>query len=261
MARKNLTIGIFGFGCVGQGLFQTLQRSPGVKASIRRICVKDRNKVRPLPLEHFTFDPEVILGDKEINVVVELIDDADAAWEIVRTALERGKAVVTANKRMIAEHFEELLALQAKYGQPVLYEGACCASIPVIRNLEEYYDNDFLESIEGILNGSTNYILDRILDEGLDFDAALEAAQAEGFAETDPTLDVGAYDPRYKLAILGAHAFGQWVEPAAILRFGIQSLRSPEFRFARERGWRLRLVARARKVGDKLYAAVLPRFV
>jgi homoserine dehydrogenase len=261
MARKALTIGIFGFGCVGQGLYQTLQRSPGVQARIKRICVKDPLKSRSISEDNFTFDPDELLNDPEINVIVELIDDAQAAWEIVRSALERGKAVVTANKKMIAEHFEELLELQALYGLPVLYEGACCASIPVIRNLEEYYDNDFLESIAGIFNGSTNYILDRVMDEGLNFADALALAQAAGFAETDPTLDVAAYDPRYKLAILAAHAFGQWVEPADILRFGIQSLGTPEFRFAKERGWRLRLVAQARKVGDELYAAVLPRFV
>lgn len=261
MARKALTIGIFGFGCVGQGLYQVLQRSPGVQAHIKRICVKDPHKTRPIPAEHFTFEAADLLEDPEINVIVELIDDAEAAWHIVRNALERGKAVVTANKKMIAEHFEELLELQALYGQPLLYEGACCASIPVIRNLEEYYDNDFLESIAGIFNGSTNYILDRVMDEGLNFADALALAQEAGFAETDPTLDVAAFDPRYKLAILAAHAFGQWVEPADILRFGIQSLGTPEFRFAKERGWRLRLVAQARKVGEHLYAAVLPRFV
>lgn len=261
MARKALTIGIFGFGCVGQGLYQVLQRSPGVQAQIKRICVKDPHKTRPIPAEHFTFEAADLLEDPEINVIVELIDDAEAAWHIVRSALERGKAVVTANKKMIAEHFEELLELQALYGQPLLYEGACCASIPVIRNLEEYYDNDFLESIAGIFNGSTNYILDRVMDEGLNFADALALAQEAGFAETDPTLDVAAFDPRYKLAILAAHAFGQWVEPADILRFGIQSLGTPEFRFAKERGWRLRLVAQARKVGEHLYAAVLPRFV
>lgn len=261
MARQPLSIGLFGFGCVGQGLYQVLHRSPGVQAQIKRICVKDPGKSRPIAAHHFTFDPAELLEDPEINVIVELIDDADAAWEIVRSALERGKAVVTANKRMIAEHFEELLELQALYGKPVLYEGACCASIPVIRNLEEYYDNDFLESIAGIFNGSTNYILDRVMDEGLNFADALALAQEAGFAETDPTLDVAAYDPRYKLAILAAHAFGQWVEPSEILRFGIQALGTPEFRFAKERGWRLRLVAQARKVGDKLFAAVLPRFV
>ena len=261
MSRKALTIGIFGFGCVGQGLYQVLHRSPGVQARIKRICVKDPSKPRPIPASHFTFEAADLLLDPEINVIVELIDDAEAAWHIVRTALSQGKAVVTANKKMIAEHFEELLELQALYGQPVLYEGACCASIPVIRNLEEYYDNDFLESIAGIFNGSTNYVLDRVMDEGLGFADALALAQEAGFAETDPTLDVAAYDPRYKLAILAAHAFGQWVEPADILRFGIQSLGTPEFRFAKERGWRLRLVAQARKVGDQLYAAVLPRFV
>src|SRR5947208_3051998 len=115
MSRKNLTIGLFGFGCVGYGLHEVLQKTPGLKATIKRICVKDKNKQRQLPSHHFTFDKNEILNDDEINTVVELIDDADAAFEIVKAALQKGKAVVTANKKMIAEHFAELLQLQKQF--------------------------------------------------------------------------------------------------------------------------------------------------
>lgn len=139
-------------------------------------------------------------------MVVELIDDADAAFEIVSSALRKGKAVVSANKKMIAEHFTELLSLQEEYKVPLLYEAACCASIPIIRNLEEYYDNDLLESIEGIVNGSTNYILTKTSEEKLSFSEALKMAQLKGYAESDPTLDVGGFDAKYKLLILMAHA-------------------------------------------------------
>ena len=107
----------------------------------------------------------IILNDESINVVVELIDDADAAFEIVKTALQKGKSVVSANKKMIAEHFEELLQLQQENNTALLYEAACCASMPIVRNLEEYYDNDLLKSIRGIINGSTNFILTKILEE------------------------------------------------------------------------------------------------
>ena len=135
-----------------------------------------------------------------------MIDDADAAYEIVKTALQNGKAVVTANKKMIAEHFEELLQLQKEYNVPLLYEAACCASIPIIRNLEEYYDNDLLESVEGIVNGSTNYILSKTVDENLSYAEALRQAQEKGYAESNPVMDTGGFDAKYKLLILIAHA-------------------------------------------------------
>jgi homoserine dehydrogenase len=164
VSRKKLTVGLFGFGCVGYGLYEVLEKTAGLKANIKWICVKDKNKSRQIPMNRFTFDADDILNDDEINTVVELIDDADAAFEIVKAALKKGKAVVTANKKMIADHFTELLQLQKQYDVPLLYEAACCASIPIIRNLEEYYDNDLLESIEGIVNGSTNYILTKTSD-------------------------------------------------------------------------------------------------
>ena len=191
MQRKTLNIGLFGFGCVGYGLYEVLEKTPTLQTSIKRICVKNPDKKREISESHFTFDKNDLLNDDEINVIVELIDDADAAFEIVSTALKKGKAVVTANKKMIAEHLEELLELQAKYNVPLLYEAACCASIPIIRNLEEYYDNDLLESIEGIINGSTNYILTKTFDEGIGYSEALTRAQELGYAESNPILDTG----------------------------------------------------------------------
>src|SRR5262245_25323704 len=145
MSRKKITIGLFGFGCVGYGLYEVLGKTPGLKATIETICVKNRHKQRPVA-GNFTYEQENILNDPDINVVVELIDDAVAAFGIVSNALKKGKAVVSANKKMIAENFEKLLVLQREHGVPLLYEAACCASIPIIRNLEEYYDNDLLSS-------------------------------------------------------------------------------------------------------------------
>lgn len=262
MSRKNLKIGLFGFGCVGYGLHEVLEKTPGLKANIKRICVKDKNKKRQIPSHHFTFDKNDILEDDEINTVVELIDDADAAFEIVKTALQKGKAVVTANKKMIAEHFEELLQLQRQYNVPLLYEAACCASIPIIRNLEEYYDNDLLESIEGIVNGSTNYILTKTSEENCSYADALIEAQNKGYAETNPVMDTGGFDAKFKLLILIAHAFGVLTDPEDIYNIGIDRLGELELNYAKEKGLKIKLVAFAEKTAQgKIKAFVLPKFI
>ena len=259
--RKNLKLGLFGFGCVGQGLYHVLHETKGLKAEIKKICVKTKNKPRPLGEDIFTFRKEDILLDPEIDVVVELIDDAAAAFEIVKVALQNGKAVVTANKRMLAEHLEEIYHLQKKYGKPVLYEGSVCGSIPIIRNLEEYYDNDLISSIEGIFNGSTNYILTKVFEERKTYDDALKQAQALGFAESDPSLDVKAFDPKFKLTILIAHTFGVFVRPENIINFGIDRISSVDLKYAKDHGLTIKLIARAIKVGEKIYGLVAPQFI
>lgn len=262
MSRKTLNIGLYGFGCVGFGLYEVLQKTPGLKANIKNICVKDKNKPREIGIENFTFDKNDILDDDEINVVVELIDDADAAFEIVSEALKRGKAVVSANKKMIAEHFTELLELQEKYNVPLLYEAAACASIPIIRNLEEYYDNDLLESIEGIVNGSTNYILTKTFAENLSYDDALKQAQDLGFAESNPILDTGGFDAKYKLLILLAHSFGYVAKPSDLFNIGIDGIGTLELKYAREKGLKIKLIAQAFKGSNgELAAFVIPKFV
>lgn len=262
MSRKKLNIGLFGFGCVGFGLYEVLQKTPGLKADIRKICVKNQNKPREIGAENFTFDKNDIFNDPEINVIVELIDDADAAYEIVTTALKSGKAVVSANKKMIAEHFEELLELQRKHNVPLLYEAACCASMPIIRNLEEYYDNDLLESIQGIVNGSTNYILTKTFKENLSYEEALKEAQEKGFAESNPILDTGGFDAKYKLLILLAHSFGYIARPEDLLNIGINNIGGLELKYAREKGLKIKLVAQAFKNTDgNITAFVIPKFV
>jgi homoserine dehydrogenase len=188
LMSNQLNIGLFGFGVVGKGLYDVLHHTPALQSSIKKICIKNSGKPRSIAAENFTTDATALLNDPEINVIVELIDDADAAFTIVKTALQNGKSVVSANKKMIAEHFEELFELQQKHQVPFLYEAACCASMPIIRNLEEYYDNDLLRSFRGIINGSTNFILSKIFKEQLDFDKALLLAQQAGFAESNPKL-------------------------------------------------------------------------
>lgn len=264
MSQQNnkLVIGLFGFGVVGEGLYRVLQQTPGLFAEIRKVCIKHPDKPRNAPAALFTTNPSLLLEDPEINVIVELIDDADAAFLIAQAALCSGKALVSAGKKMIAAHLPELLALQQKYRTPFLYEAACCASIPVIRNLEEYYDNDLLHSIRGIVNGSTNYILTRMAEDALSFPESLKLAQEKGFAESDPALDVEGKDAVYKLSILLTHAYGVVCAPEDILHAGIQRLKDSDATFAREKGYRIRLVAQATKLSDgKIAAFVLPAFV
>jgi homoserine dehydrogenase len=259
--KKDLKLGLFGFGCVGQGLYHVLHETRGVQATIKKICVKHADKKRPIDASFFTFDANEILNDPDIDVVVELIDDANAAFDIVRKAVAHGKHVVTANKKMLAEHLNEIYALQQQYNRSILYEGAVCGSIPILRNLEEYYDNDLLRSIEGIFNGSTNYILTKVIEEKKSYASALKQAQELGFAESDPRLDVQAFDPKFKLVIAIAHAFGVFVRPEEVINIGIDTISDLDLAFAREKGYNIKLVARGFREGHTAYGLVAPQFI
>lgn len=260
--HKQLTIGLFGFGVVGEGLYKVLQQTPSLNASIKKVCIKNFGKKRNAPAALFTTDKDELLNDRDINVIVEVIDDADAAFEIVTIALRNGKDVVSASKKMIAENLQALLELQQQTGKSFLYESAACASIPVIRNLEEYYDNDLLHSIKAIVNDSTNFILTKIIDEGLDFKQALLLAQQLGFAESNPVLDVEGFDAVNKWTFLLTHAFGIVPNPNSILFNGIQNIHSSDATVAKEKKQGIKLVAQAKKLNNgKVAAFVLPQFV
>jgi len=258
---KKLKIGLFGFGVVGQGLHDIII-TKNLNLEIVKIAIKNPNKHRSLSADLFTTDKDVILNDPEINTIVELINDAPAAFEIVKKALSSGKNVVSANKKMVADNLDELIALQHKYGTSLLYEGGVCGSIPIIRNLEEYYDNELLHSISGIFNGSSNYILTKVCTEGMDYDTALKQAQDLGFAETDPTLDVGGFDAKYKLIIAAAHAYGVVVKPEDVLNIGIQNLSPYDIQYAREKRLKIKLVPVAKELDARhVTMFVLPKFV
>lgn len=261
-AHKQLTIGLFGFGVVGEGLYKVLQKTPSLKAQIKRVCIKNPEKKRNAPAELFTTDGDLLLNDPEINVIVEVINESEPAFKIVTTALNNGKDVVSASKKMIAEHLPELLELQEKTGHSLLYESAACASIPVIRNLEEYYDNDLLHSIKAIVNGSTNFILTKIFEDKLDFKQALILAQQLGFAEADPKLDVEGYDAANKWTFLLTHAYGIVAPTSNIVFNGIQDIAAADANYAREKNYEIKLVAQAQKLDNgKVAAFVLPQFV
>jgi len=259
--EKKLKLGIFGFGVVGQGLYDII-KTKELNLEIKKFVIKHPEKKRTLPQELFHTNPDDILDDPEINTVIELIDDAEIAFEIVSKALKNGKNVVSANKKMIANHLKELVEIQQTYNTSLLYEGAVCGSIPIIRNLEEYYDNELLHSVSGIFNGSSNYILSKIFNENLDYDTALKQAQDLGFAESDPTLDVGGFDAKYKLSIAASHAYGLFINPEEVLNLGIDGLSDHDVRFAKEKKLKIKLVPTARKINDKqVILYVLPKFV
>lgn len=259
---KNLKIGLFGFGCVGQGLFHVLNNSKGFKADIVKIAVKNKTKQRPLDKGVFTFDKYEILDNPEIDVIVELIDDADEAFNIVSYALSKGKHVVTANKKMIAQHLQELFDLQHKNNVSLLYEASSCGSIPIIRTLEEYFDNEQIEKVSGIFNGTTNYILTKTINEKLSYPDALKQAQEKGFAESDPTNDVEGFDAKFKAIIIALHAFGIFAKPEEVLNIGITTLHTNDITYANEKNYKIKLVPTIKKLNDKqVTVLVLPKYV
>lgn len=262
MSERKLNIGLFGFGVVGEGIYNVLQQSPSWHANIQKICIKNAEKSRNAPKELFTTDADEILQDEAINVVIELIDDAESAYYIVTQALKAGKHVVSANKKLVAHHMDELIQLQQQHNVSFLYEAAVGGSIPVLRNLEEYYDNDFLNNISGIVNGSTNFILTKMIDEHIGYAEALKQAQELGFAESNPKLDVEGYDAVNKLSIIIKHAYGITVSPDKLLRKGITQLNDADVKFAGQRNFKIKLVANAARLKNgKIAAFVLPTFV
>ena len=196
-----IKIGLFGFGVVGQGIYEVVRKSKNAHAEIVKICVRDPKKPRKIEVDPslFTTSVDDILDNQNINLVVEVIDDADAAYNIVKRAMLRGIPVVSGSKTMLAKHLPELIEIQKTRNVALLYDASSCGSIPVIRNLEEYYDNDLLLEVKGILNGSSNYILSRVFDHKDSYANALAQAQALGFAESDPSFDIEGYDSLFKL--------------------------------------------------------------
>lgn len=261
MQQKKIQIGLFGFGSVGRGLYDVLEAVESRDITIRRICVRDKSKSRGVEA-NFTDSANEIFADPEVNMIVELIDDAEAAYHIVRRALEAHLPVVSGNKRMLAYHLPELIELGKQTATPFLYDASACGSIPVIRNLEEYYDNDLLVSVKGILNGSSNFVLSKIFNENMSYEAALRLAQELGYAESDPSLDFDGWDSLFKLVILTIHAFGIYVAPERIFRYGISTMNEADIRFAAEKQRRIKLVGHVEKLDDGgVYLWVVPQLI
>ena len=257
MDRK-IGIGLLGCGVVGTGTLtilkenaQSLERRLGAPISVRRVVARDRDKARDavVPRDVLSFDPASVLDDPSVDVVVELAGGLEPAGEFVRTALERGKSVVTANKFLLAERGHELFGLAEKNGVDLYFEAAVCGGIPVIRVLREALASDTVLGLRGIVNGTSNFILTKMQEESLDYADALRLAQEAGYAEADPSLDVNGGDATHKLTILATLAFGAKIVPSQISTEGIEALTALDMKTAARFGYVVKLLATARALG------------
>lgn len=249
---ESIGIGLAGFGTVGAGVYKNLAANRalltqrlGVEFDVRRIAVRDLARPRTVeaPAELFTTDLDALLQDPQIQIVVELIGGTEHALRFVRAALEAGKIVITGNKALLAEHGAELFALASERRVPIFYEAAVAGGIPIIKATREAFIANRFESIHGILNGTSNYILTRMTEAGLDFATALAEAQALGYAEADPALDVNGWDAAHKAIILASLAYGFWVRGKDIHVAGIDTLTRDDIRFAEQLGYTIKLLA------------------
>lgn len=254
-ASRPIRVGLLGCGVVGEGTLQLLRdnaksiaRRLGTSFEVRRVVARDRVKPRTDALKEgqLSFDASDVLDDPEIDVVVELMGGLDPAGRYVRAAIERGKSVVTANKFLLAEQGHELFELAEARGVDLYFEAAVCGGVPVIRVLREALASDTVVALRGIVNGTSNYILSRMAEERVGYDVALAGAQAAGYAEADPSLDVNGGDASHKLAILSTLAFGARIRLDQISVEGIESISAVDVRFAERFGYTIKLLATGR---------------
>lgn len=259
-----IKIGLFGLGTVGAGIVDVISKARNANAEIKRICVRDKKKKRAVKVDEslLTENRSDIFNDPEINLIVEVIDDPEAAYEIACEALRRHIPVVSGSKAMLARYLPELIELQRKNDTALLYDASACGSIPVIRNLEEYYDNDLLLEVKGILNGSSNYILSRVFDHDEPYADALARAQKLGFAESDPSFDIEGFDSLFKLVIITVHALGVYVSPDDVFTYGISNISDYDINYAKEKRMKIKLVAQVIKISESQFTMfVMPEFV
>jgi homoserine dehydrogenase len=277
---REVGIGIAGFGVVGGGVLSILRKHAGdiearlgARIAVRRVVVRDAEKPRTVDVDRAIVSTrlEDVVQDPQVAVVVELIGGVDQAFDLVRGALERGKHVVTANKALLAARGDEIFRLAREKGVDVYYEAAVCGGVPIIRTLREALASDRINSLHGIVNGTTNFILTAMAEKGEPIGQALAEAQRLGYAEADPTLDVSGGDAAQKLCVLAQLAFGARLHPDDVLTEGIMALQPEDFTWGREFGYALKLLAVARRCGpadgagpgaqDQLEARVHPAFI
>lgn len=254
-------IGLIGFGCVGQGLARYFEQQPHLPYRISGIAIKRIGIPRIETAIPITYNPYELIESESIDLIVEVIDDADAALKYVTAALLSGKDVITANKKMVARNLGELLELQSLTGRRVWFEAAVGGSIPIISLLAGYYKDEPLMRIRGILNGTSNYVLTKIFNENLDYQRSLRQAQKLGFAESDPTNDVSGKDAWYKSKLLAYQAFGVNLNLDSIFHYGIQYLTSDDIRYARSKNKRIKLVPIILPTLQGIVSWVVPQFI
>jgi homoserine dehydrogenase len=270
MGKDKVTLGILGCGTVGGGVLQLLTRNAdklaervGAELELRRVLVRDLDKPRVDECERelLTTDADEVLHDPEIDLVVEVVGGEEAAQTFVRTALTQKKGVVTANKLLIATHGLELLQLAAENEVDLAFEGAVGGGIPIVRTLREAFASDRVTAITGILNGTSNYVLTRMLDDDLSMADAVADAQRLGYAEADPSMDVGGHDAAHKLAILSVLGFGGWIDQKAMHVEGIEAIEPVDHRFAERFGYRIKHLVVGRDAGGPLELRVHPALI
>jgi homoserine dehydrogenase len=268
--EEQIRIGLLGIGLIGSGVARNLQdredayvRQIGLRLRLHRVLERDLWKAEAAGVDPaiVTNDPSTVLGDKAIDVVIELMGGEHPAYDFIKEALLSGRYVVTANKEVMAKHGPELLALAHERGVDILFEASVASGTPVIAPLRRDLLANEIASIRAIINGTTNYILTRMSKDGIEFEEALRQAQELGYAEPDPTNDVEGFDSTYKLAILASLAFHTPVHPDQIHREGITGLSGRDFRYAAELGYAIKLLALARKDKDGVEARVHPALV
>ena len=259
-------IGVAGLGTVGGGLVKYLVEHPGFapaggKAVVTGVCARSRSRPRDFDIATFAWydDPVLLAQSPQTDIFVELIGGSDGPAKVaVEAALALGKPVVTANKALIAEHGAELARLAEAHGAPLLFEAAVMGGTPAVKMLREAMVGDEVISVAGILNGTCNYILTEMESHERAFADVLGEAQAKGYAEADPTMDIGGFDAAHKITILAALAFGCAPNYAAAEIEGVERVELLDIRLARELGYRIRLTASAEKAGDGISVRVHP---
>ena len=240
---KAIRLGLLGCGTVGGGVIQLLNENAsylaetvGAPLEVARVLVRDAAKERVPQLDRalVTTDPEGVLGDASIDVFVEVMGGVDPTRRYVERALDGKRGVVTANKMLLALHGPELLDRAVKNGVDLAFEGSVGGGIPVIRVLRDALASDWVIRLEGIVNGTCNFVLTRMQGDGLSFDEAVKEAQKLGYAEADPGLDVDGHDAAHKLVVLAMLAFGARVDAATVPTEGIRAVHPIDHRFARE---------------------------
>jgi homoserine dehydrogenase len=266
---NTLNIGLFGCGTVGSGVYTILREqadriasSTGSRLQIKRVCVLHPEKEREIaiPAEALTSNSDLLLEDPEIDIIVEVIGGEQEALGIITRALVNGKSVVTANKVVVSKHLPLLRRLEEIHGGRLFYGASVCGSVPILKVIDETLALDRVQSLRGVVNGSTNFILSR-LAEGLSKEAALLLAETNGFLEADPTADLSGADAAHKLSILACHAFGRHVPPSKIPTIGIEGITAEDMADAKLAGCTIKLVAEAFEEGDRLVLSVAPRRV
>ena len=254
--QKSLGIGLAGFGTVGTGVWETWERNAelissrsNVQIEIVRIAVRDLSKARieGVSEDKFTTDWQEVVNDPDVNIVVELIGGTDTAFDIVAAALRAGKPVVTGNKALLAERGQQLFALSREFNTPIHFEAAVAGGIPIIKTVQDSFVGNRIQSMVGIINGTSNYILERMTDAGLGYEEALGEAQQLGYAEADPTLDVNGWDAAHKAILLATLAYGFTVDPGQVYVRGIERVRGIDIAFAKRLGFVVKLLCVVRE--------------